>query len=47
LPEGFVIERERLSVWRTLGIVAAPAAVLFAVVAIACGVEDCGAEPTH
>ena len=41
------LERERLSVWRTLGVVVATAAVLFAVVAIGCGVEDCSAEPTH
>jgi hypothetical protein len=41
------LERERLSLWRTLGVVVAPAAALFAVGAIACGVGDCGAEPTY
>ncbi len=41
------LERERLSVWRTLGVVVAPAAALVAVGAIACSVEDCGAEPTY
>jgi hypothetical protein len=47
LPTIRGLERERLSAWRTLGVVVAPVAVLFAVFAIGCGVEDCGAEPTH
>lgn len=40
------LERERFNLWRTLGVtVVAPAAALFAVLAIACGDGDCG--PTY
>lgn len=42
------LERERLRIWRTLGVtVVAPAAALFALFAIACGDGDCGAQPTN
>jgi hypothetical protein len=40
------LERERFSVWRTLGItVAAPAAALVAVYAVVCG--DSGCQPSY
>ena len=40
------LERERFSVWRTLGLtVGAPAAALVAVFAVVCGDGDCG--PTY
>jgi hypothetical protein len=41
------LERERLSIWRTLGVtVVAPVAAFFALFAIVCGDGDCDAQPT-
>jgi hypothetical protein len=42
------LERERLSIWRTLVVtVVAPAAALFTVVAIACAGDGCEPQPTR
>jgi hypothetical protein len=41
------LERERLDIWRTLGLTVAPVAALFAVVAIGCSIDDCGPQPTR
>lgn len=42
------LERERLNIWRTLGVtVVAPVAVLLGVFAIVCGDGECSPEPTN